>query len=250
MKKLDEKDFQISKTKIYYDRRFDWPEELINPLKDMLALNEIKDIRYVKNYKNIFNKARQSGFVEAFQDNFHRQMQKDFFPWKRQEFMMKIEGVENETIYINTSPENFSVVAFQNEDDASQVYSMIHQDISAKNALTVCLDLHESFEGDVNKLYFNIILKVAILQFFTFDEVTVNPFSTQKAHGSKYQNRSNNPIKVIDIPWFKNLHILNPVNIRGHFRNQACGQNMEERKVIWIEKHRRTYSRMAKNQKQ
>lgn len=56
----------------------------------------------------------------------------------------------------------------------------------------------------------------------------------------KITNRSNNTIYVVDSNWNKLVIRTEGFAVRGHFRLQSCGQNLADRKLIWIdafEKH-------------
>lgn len=56
----------------------------------------------------------------------------------------------------------------------------------------------------------------------------------------KIHNSSNNTVYVVDSSWNKIIIRTEGFAVRGHFRLQPCGENMRDRKLLWIhafEKH-------------
>jgi hypothetical protein len=50
----------------------------------------------------------------------------------------------------------------------------------------------------------------------------------------KYINQTKLPITFLDSKWFTTLVKSDGFKVRGHFRLQPCGENMKDRKLIWI----------------
>lgn len=50
----------------------------------------------------------------------------------------------------------------------------------------------------------------------------------------KYVNDTNLNITLLDSKWFTTLIKSNAFKVRGHFRLQACGEGLKDRKLIWV----------------
>lgn len=50
----------------------------------------------------------------------------------------------------------------------------------------------------------------------------------------KYRNDTKSNITILNSTWFTNLVKSDAFKVRGHFRLQACGEGLKERKLIWI----------------
>lgn len=96
--------------------------------------------------------------------------------------------------------------------------------------------------GNYNK-EFSLIMR--ILAFVELGDIEIielksgrNNHAAQKA--DKITNGSNNTVYVVDSSWNKLIIRTDGFAVRGHFRLQPCGENMKDRKLIWIdafEKH-------------
>lgn len=77
----------------------------------------------------------------------------------------------------------------------------------------------------------------AILNFIKYAEVEtkhLKPKSRTKDIDCKYINDTDLNITTLDSKWFTTLVKSDAFKVRGHFRLQACGEGMKERKLIWI----------------
>ncbi len=64
--------------------------------------------------------------------------------------------------------------------------------------------------------------------------------------GEKFVNQTNVPIQVIGCNWFTNIIRTAGFGVKGHFRNQACGVGLSERKLIWVSDFQKNgYTRVA-----
>ncbi|MBX2927022.1 MAG: hypothetical protein KF852_04240 [Saprospiraceae bacterium] len=55
-----------------------------------------------------------------------------------------------------------------------------------------------------------------------------------KLNGDKHLNETDLKVTVIDSTWFTNIIRTNGFSVTGHFRLQACGEGLKDRKLIWI----------------
>lgn len=102
---------------------------------------------------------------------------------------------------------------------------------------------HPELKGKV-KLYSPLFETMGnlsnILNFMRMVEVEVKEISQRagrKYNGrdDKYFNESDLHVKIMDSTWFTELIRSEGFKVRGHFRLQPCGQNLCERKLIWID---------------
>lgn len=62
-----------------------------------------------------------------------------------------------------------------------------------------------------------------------------------------YNNKTRFPITVVDSAWYTHLVSSGAFKVRGHFRLQACGEALKDRKLIWIQDFEKEgYTRKAK----
>lgn len=62
-----------------------------------------------------------------------------------------------------------------------------------------------------------------------------------------YNNKTKFPITVVDSTWFTHLVSSGAFKVRGHFRLQACGHGLKDRKLTWINDFQKDgYTRKAK----
>lgn len=79
-------------------------------------------------------------------------------------------------------------------------------------------------------------------------ETKVIPGHKKDYHiGVKYLNETNNKIEILNSTYFTTISRTEGFGVRGHFRFQPCGKNMQDRKLIWISDFQKTgYHREAK----
>lgn len=67
----------------------------------------------------------------------------------------------------------------------------------------------------------------------------------------KYSNPNKKAVRIIDSTYFTTLIKTGSFKVRGHFRFQACGEGMKDRKVIWVNDFEKSgYTREAKKLKE
>ncbi len=68
-----------------------------------------------------------------------------------------------------------------------------------------------------------------------------------KVAKQKYKNNCKVPITIIDSTWFTRIVRSEEFNVKGHFRLQAYGEGMNDRKLIWVNGFKKHgYTRKAK----
>lgn len=76
-----------------------------------------------------------------------------------------------------------------------------------------------------------------ILRFLKYAEIETKilpPKSRSKDIRCKYVNDTDSRIEYIDSTWFTTLVKSDAFKVRGHFRLQACGEGLKDRKLIWV----------------
>jgi hypothetical protein len=56
----------------------------------------------------------------------------------------------------------------------------------------------------------------------------------------QHKNETKVDVTLLDCRWFTTLEKTDGFNVRGHFRLQACGKGMSERKIVWINDFQKT----------
>lgn len=76
-----------------------------------------------------------------------------------------------------------------------------------------------------------------IILFLRFAEIETKVLSAGqkvKEFNCKYVNDTKVNVEIVDSTWFTNLVKSDGFDVRGHFRLQAFGEGMKDRKMIWI----------------
>lgn len=78
------------------------------------------------------------------------------------------------------------------------------------------------------------------------EEKELKPHSKLHTADCVYDNHTNKDIKIITSTWFTTLVKSDEFKVRGHFRLQACGEGMKDRKLKWINEYTKEgYTRKA-----
>lgn len=75
---------------------------------------------------------------------------------------------------------------------------------------------------------------LAFMQFAETETQDVEPRKKKKVFGEKLKNDTGFKIRVVGCEWYTTLVRSEGFDVRGHFRLQPFGRNMEQRKLIWI----------------
>lgn len=109
-------------------------------------------------------------------------------------------------------------------------------------------------DDDWQEPAFLLLQLIPLLTVYYFADIETSIIQSTKnkkavLNGEKYLNEVNVPVKIIDSNWFTTIIRTDGFGVRGHFRLQACGEGMKDRKLIWIndfEKH--GYTRIARKE--
>lgn len=79
-------------------------------------------------------------------------------------------------------------------------------------------------------------------------ETKVIPGNKKNFHiGTKYLNETKDKIEILDSTYFTTISRTDGFGVRGHFRFQACGEGLKDRRLIWISDFQKNgYTRTAK----
>lgn len=96
--------------------------------------------------------------------------------------------------------------------------------------------------------YFAFLVSfICFIKHVELETKIIKPESKEWHIGTKYLNETKSKIEVLDSTWFTTIVRSEGFNVRGHFRMQPCGQNLADRKLIWISDFEKTgYTRTAK----
>lgn len=82
------------------------------------------------------------------------------------------------------------------------------------------------------------IVKIVVIDMFKrYAEVETKilpPKTKDNTIGCQYNNGTKLPITFLDSKWFTTLIKSDSFKVRGHFRLQAHGEGMKQRKLIWV----------------
>ena len=79
----------------------------------------------------------------------------------------------------------------------------------------------------------------------------VAPTTASRKDRRKSQRDFQKGIVMITSNWLNNIVVEGDINVRGHFRLQACGQGWTDRKIVYIHPHvRKGYSKAAERWRQ
>jgi len=101
------------------------------------------------------------------------------------------------------------------------------------------IDSFIPFEDAVWKLvqsstifYMNMCFFMDVAEIF---EEKISPKGKLKVHNCKYQNKTKQPLTVLNANYLKTSKRTEGFKVRGHFRWQPCGPNRSERKLIFVD---------------
>lgn len=98
----------------------------------------------------------------------------------------------------------------------------------------------------------NFLLFIRLLIFTELSELEIIELKPKQKTGTKkqgkYINDSQRPVIIVDSGWNKMLIRADGFSVRGHFRLQPCGENREDRKLIFVNEYeKKGYVRKPKN---
>lgn len=155
---------------------------------------------------------------------------------------------------------HLKTVAYGKDWDADFVYIDISKHTKHDfKSIEVCLArTRDYFKSFIYKGHFDdglnedvyISFLVRLLCFIKYAEIqtkVIKPLSKESHIGIKYVNETKQKIEILDSTWFTNIVREDGFSVRGHFRFQACGPGLSQRKLIWVpEFEKNGYVRIAK----
>ena len=90
------------------------------------------------------------------------------------------------------------------------------------------------FGNDTSKHLQNCLLITLFIKYAEVETVALKPKESKRSIDCKYVNDTRMPIVYLDSKWFTTLVKSDAFKVRGHFRLQAHGEGLKERKLIWI----------------
>lgn len=140
----------------------------------------------------------------------------------------------------NTDTDNWDLVVFQFFKDILIFY---YSDLDKMNSFLSQEIIHAGKETLYHAAQRQIGILMLVLNFIKFAPVEIKEIGAGKRVqdiNCKYANDTRSNVKIMDSTWFTTLVKSEGFTVRGHFRLQACGTGMKERKLVWIsdfEKH-------------
>lgn len=114
----------------------------------------------------------------------------------------------------------------------------IREYISSSGIKNGCTNM--SIMGDILSL-------ILFMKYCDIESRIVKPVSKEWHVGTKYVNDTKHKVEILDSTWFTNIVREEGFSVRGHFRLQACGPGLSQRKLRWItEFEKQGYTRIAK----
>jgi hypothetical protein len=100
---------------------------------------------------------------------------------------------------------------------------------------------------DNMKVVSDIFTLLLFIKYCDLETKLIKPKSKELHIGTKYLNETNHKIEVLDSTWFTTIVRSDGFKVRGHFRLQAHGEGLQQRKLIWISDFEKSgYTRTAK----
>lgn len=101
--------------------------------------------------------------------------------------------------------------------------------------------------NDDGKLCYRAFLFLYFANVIDITRISEKDTDNEKFDRMRGNKIINNNIIVVDTLYDEKLKVINPFSVTGHFRNQACGKNMEDHKLIYIDEFMKTgYTKQAK----
>jgi hypothetical protein len=88
--------------------------------------------------------------------------------------------------------------------------------------------------NDIEGIVVNCLLIILFIHYAEIEYKTLGPNQRSKGILCKDVNNTKSSIKMLDIKHFTTIHQPNGFGVRGHFRWQAHGEGLKDRKLIWI----------------
>jgi hypothetical protein len=135
-----------------------------------------------------------------------------------------------------TGPDEMDFVLFEFYDG---ILTTFIEAVNGEDIFITRKALPEKFNGlEVRNTAYGRAGKVfGLINFLKYADVEVKHLPAgQKVQdiNCKYVNDTGIKVDIIDSKWFTTLVKSDAFKVRGHFRLQACGEGLKERKLIWI----------------
>lgn len=142
-------------------------------------------------------------------------------------FETGVQIYKSRTYLYSVKPEGISVLVF----DKDYLTAFIKSD-NKKNNKTF---LTAEFPSDNESYYLTyLLLTIWFKKYCDIDVKFLGAGKKAKDINCKYINDTKTNVTILDSTWFTTIVKTEGFAVRGHFRLQACGKDMQERKLIWI----------------
>lgn len=103
-----------------------------------------------------------------------------------------------------------------------------------------------SAKGIVDNAFGMALTTMLFKKYAQIETKIINPLSAQYFNDVYCRNDTNIKITYLNSSWFTSIVREAGFNVRGHFRLQACGEGMKDRKLIWVNDFQKSgYTREA-----
>lgn len=111
--------------------------------------------------------------------------------------------------------------------------------------LTIYFEPLFELDSDSDREHITAVPHLLITTCFFMDvaeifEEEIKPKEKLRIHNCKYQNKTKQPLIVLNANYLKTSIRTEGFKVRGHFKWQACGPNWSERKLIFIDTYEKS----------
>ena len=93
----------------------------------------------------------------------------------------------------------------------------------------------------------DLMLFKTFLQYAEVETKVINAQKKDHHIGFKYLNETNKNVEILDSTYFTTISRTEGFGVRGHFRFQAYGPGLQQKKLIWISAFQKEgYTKRAK----
>ena len=151
-------------------------------------------------------------------------------------FMIDFKLIDNENSYPKTELFIFTkegTPLLWSSEKSRRIKFWVSHEV-ANNMLKIRLTTNEDLEKFNHFSVFKCILFSMFQRFASVETKMLTAGLKTKDIDVKYVNDTKFNILHLDSKWYTNLVKSDGFNVRGHFRFQACGHGLKDRKLIWI----------------
>jgi hypothetical protein len=108
----------------------------------------------------------------------------------------------------------------------------------------------DKLNSQIRGFYYRIVIAFELFRKYADVKVKMlQPKMKVELFKCKYHNDNDHQIEIMDSTWFTDFVRSEAFKVRGHFRLQAFGTNLSERKIVWIKDFKKEgYTRKARKE--